>query len=172
MISHALIAALIMTESSNRDWVVNGDAVGCLQIRPCVVVDASLYSGRHYRMADRLDRAKSIEMLRVYLTHYCGNDADDHSLAMTWRFGPTGASSCNTAKNAPEALRYWKLVKGYRDHPELISHHEIRTSNTRGALRRFLTRLGCGYLCGPKPDTLADRRAGGYTPDTHSDSDA
>lgn len=155
MISHALILGLIMVESSNRDWVVNGDAAGCLQIRPGVIIDVNLYSHRHYRLDDRLDRRKSIEMLRIYLHHYCGDYADDHTLAMTWRFGPAGRIIADPIFS----LRYWRTVKLYRDRPDLISPHEKQKPNTRGALRRFLTRVAdlfcpSGYL--PAQGALAD----------------
>ena len=48
----------------------DGRAVGMLHITPAMVMDVNLITGKHYKLADRLDRMASIEMYTVYLTHY------------------------------------------------------------------------------------------------------
>ncbi len=71
-----LIPALIAVESAGRSDAIGdgGRAVGCLQIWPIMVRDVNRIAGTAYTLADRLDREKSIQMARIYLTHYAKND--------------------------------------------------------------------------------------------------
>ena len=49
----------------------NGNAVGCLQIWKIVVKDVNRIQKKQvFNDNDRLNREKSIEMCKIYLTHY------------------------------------------------------------------------------------------------------
>lgn len=89
----------------------DGRAVGMLHITPAMVMDVNLITGKHYKLADRLDRMASIEMYTVYLTHY-GNVYRKHTgeeptlevYARIWNGGPDGYNDIAT-------LGYWNKVK-------------------------------------------------------------
>ena len=70
-----LIPILMTVESSNNPKAIgdNGKAVGILQIHKIYVRDVNRIIGRpdHYKAKDRLNKAKSIEMTKIYLKHYC-----------------------------------------------------------------------------------------------------
>ena len=106
-----LIAALIAVESAGNDAAVgdNGMAVGCLQIWETTVEDINRFAGTSYTAADRRDRKKSIEMCKLYLTHYgtekrLGRTPTVEELARIWNGGPNGYKRDIT-------LQYWKKVK-------------------------------------------------------------
>jgi hypothetical protein len=145
MISHTLIAALIWVESQGDNSAVNRDAVGCLQIRPCVIVDVNSAYGAHYTLDDRLDREKSKKICALYLTMYCGATASDQQLAECWRYGPTGS------QRFPDP-GYWERVQA-----RMKFSHEKHTSNTRrGPIGRFLNCCARGILfVADGPDTHA-----------------
>ena len=69
-----LLSALIMVESSNNDsaYNANEDAVGCLQIRKCMVDDVNRILKRNkknysFTYEDRWSRQKSIMMFEIYI---------------------------------------------------------------------------------------------------------
>lgn len=98
-----LIPALIAVESGGRDYVTGdrGAAVGCLQIHPVMVKDVNRIAGTTYRLSDRLDRRKSIEMARIYFRHY-GKRWTIERAARSWNEGPTSTKGTDN---------YWRKVK-------------------------------------------------------------
>jgi hypothetical protein len=141
MISEALIAALIWVESKGVNNARNGDAVGCLQIRPCVLVDVNFSYHTHYRPDDRLSRKKSTEICRKYLLLYRGKFSSEAEYAACWRFGPVGSRRMPFA-----SAIYWLKVSDAIANDSL-SHHEKHTSRIRG-LDRFLHRCAHRALYG------------------------
>ena len=104
-----LLSALIMVESSNNDSAHNAseDAVGCLQIRKCMVDDVNRIlrrQGKDYRFEyhDRWIRNKSIKMFDIYCKHYGLTSAEE--IARCWNGGPRGMQNDITSG-------YWKKVK-------------------------------------------------------------
>jgi len=107
MIPEIIILALIMVESSGRDDVFgdHGKAAGCLQIHACVISDVNRIYGMAYTWPDScLDRAASIEICRLYLTHYAPRNATPEILSRIWNGGPNGMK-----KKATNI--YWKKVE-------------------------------------------------------------
>jgi hypothetical protein len=100
-----LIPALIAVESAGKTDAIGdgGRAVGCLQIWPIMVEDVNRIAGTNYTLADRLDRKKSIEMAKIYLTHYAAAGTIEHA-ARKWNGGPAGHTK-------PATIAYWKKVK-------------------------------------------------------------
>mgnify|MGYP003659727022 CR=1 FL=1 len=108
-----LLSALIHTESNNNDSAYHAgeDAVGCLQIRQCMVDDVNRIlkrqkSYKRYSYDDRWFRYKSIEMFKVYCKHYGLTTSEE--IARCWNGGPRGMQNEMTAK-------YWKKVKNQLD---------------------------------------------------------
>jgi len=103
-----LIEALILVESGGLDSAHNlsEDAVGCLQIRKTMVRDVnrilrSRGSTTRYKMKDRWDRIKSIEIFGIYCEHY--NLTSPEAKARCWNGGPRGLTKKATQK-------YWDKV--------------------------------------------------------------
>ena len=108
-----LLSALIMVESSNNDSAYNKgeDAVGCLQIRKCMVDDVNRILRRQgslerYSYNDRWLRNKSIKMFEIYCNHYGLTTAEE--IARCWNGGPRGMQNDITAN-------YWKKVQNHLD---------------------------------------------------------
>ena len=108
-----LISALIMVESSSNDsaYNVSEDAVGCLQIRKCMVNDVNRIlkrqgSTNRYTYDDRWLRSRSIKMFEIYCKHYKLTTAEE--IARCWNGGPRGMQSELTAD-------YWEKVKNKLD---------------------------------------------------------
>jgi hypothetical protein len=108
-----LLSAIMHVESSNNDSAYHKgeDAVGCLQIRQCMVDDVNRIlrrqkSYKKYSYDDRWFRYKSIEMFEVYCKHYELTTAEE--IARCWNGGPRGMQNEITAK-------YWKKVKNQLD---------------------------------------------------------
>ena len=104
-----LLSALIMVESSNYDSAYNAreDAVGCLQIRKCMVDDVNRILRRQrsdvrFTYDDRWLRNKSIKMFEIYCKHYGLTTAEE--IARCWNGGPRGMQNDMTAN-------YWKKVQ-------------------------------------------------------------
>jgi|TARA_R110000822_G_scaffold74910_2_gene179965 soluble lytic murein transglycosylase-like protein len=103
-----LLSAIIYVESSNNDSAINlsEDAVGCLQIRKCMVNDVNRIlkrqrSTQRFIYSDRWDRYKSIQMFEIYREHY--NLNTDEEIARSWNGGPNGM-------NNPLTVQYWDKV--------------------------------------------------------------
>ena len=108
-----LLSAIIQVESSNNDsaYHIGEDAVGCLQIRQCMVDDVNRIlrrqkSIKRYSYHDRWLRYKSIEMFDVYCKHYGLVTAEE--IARCWNGGPRGMQNEMTAG-------YWEKVKNKLD---------------------------------------------------------
>jgi len=108
-----LLSAIMFVESSNNDSAYHKgeDAVGCLQIRQCMVDDVNRIlrrqkSTKRYSYHDRWLRYKSIEMFSVYCKHYGLTTSEE--IARCWNGGPRGMQSELTAD-------YWEKVKNKLD---------------------------------------------------------
>ena len=108
-----LLSAIIHVESSNNDlaYRASEDAVGCLQIRKCMVKDVNRILKRQksdlrFTYDDRWLRNKSIKMFDIYCKHYGLTTAEE--IARCWNGGPRGMQNEMTAK-------YWKKVKNKLD---------------------------------------------------------
>ena len=104
-----LLSAIMFVESSYNDsaYVASEDAVGCLQIRKCMVEDVNRIlrrqkSNLRFTYDDRWSRAKSVKMFDVYCKHYGLTTAEE--IARCWNGGPQGMDNEVTAK-------YWVKVK-------------------------------------------------------------
>jgi hypothetical protein len=104
-----LLSAIMHVESSNNDsaYCVSEDAVGCLQIRQCMVDDVNRILGRQkvfkrYTYEDRWSRYRSIEMFDIFCKHYGLNSAEE--IARCWNGGPRGI-------NNPATVSYWNKVE-------------------------------------------------------------
>ena len=104
-----LLSAIIDVESSNNDSAYNSkeDAVGCLQIRKCMVDDVNRILKRQksdlrFTYDDRWLRSKSTKMFEIYCKHYGLNTAEE--IARCWNGGPRGMDK-------PLTVNYWRKVQ-------------------------------------------------------------
>jgi hypothetical protein len=104
-----LLSAIIRVESRNNDsaYCVSEDAVGCLQIRKCMVDDVNRILKRQksytrFTYDDRWLRHKSIEMFNIYCNHYGLTTAEE--ISRCWNGGPRGM-------NNPLTADYWRKVQ-------------------------------------------------------------
>ena len=104
-----LLSAIMFVESSYNDsaYAANEDAVGCLQIRKCMVKDVNRILRRQkselrFTYDDRWFRHKSIKMFDIYCKHYGLTTAEE--MARCWNGGPRGMYNEMTAG-------YWEKVK-------------------------------------------------------------
>ena len=104
-----LLSSIIHVESSNNDsaYCAIEDAVGCLQIRKCMVNDINRILKRQksytrFTYDDRWLRHKSIEMFNIYCNHYGLTTAEE--MARCWNGGPRGM-------NNPLTADYWRKVQ-------------------------------------------------------------
>ena len=109
-----LVSALILVESRGNDsaigdrHIVGGEAVGALQIRPIMVreVNRTLKiqkSDKRFKLSDRYDREKTIEMFYVW-KNFHHKDSDFETIARNWNGGPKGYKNSRT-------LKYWSKVQ-------------------------------------------------------------
>ena len=108
-----LMDAIMEVESSNNDSAYNAseDAVGCLQIRKCMVDDVNRILKRkrityRYSYNDRWSRDKSIQMFDIYCKYYKLNTAEE--IARCWNGGPRGMQNEMT-------VGYWERVSDKLD---------------------------------------------------------
>jgi len=108
-----LLSAIMFVESSYNDSAYNSyeDAVGCLQIRKCMVNDVNRILRRQksdlrFIYSDRWLRSKSIKMFDIYCKHYGLTTAEQ--IARCWNGGPRGMQNEMTAG-------YWEKVKNQLD---------------------------------------------------------
>ena len=108
-----LLSAIMFVESSYNDSAYHKgeDAVGCLQIRKCMVDDVNRILKRQksdirFIYDDRWLRNKSIKMFDIYCKHYGLTTSEE--IARCWNGGPRGMKNKMTAG-------YWKKVKNQLD---------------------------------------------------------
>jgi len=108
-----LLSAIMFVESSYNDSAYHKgeDAVGCLQIRKCMVDDVNRILRRQksdlrFSYDDRWLRNRSIKMFDIYCKHYGLTTAEE--IARCWNGGPRGMQNEMTAN-------YWKKVKNKID---------------------------------------------------------
>ena len=101
--------AIMEVESNSNDsaYRADEDAVGCLQIRKCMVDDVNRILKRRksdlrFTYNDRWSRDKSIYMFEIYCDYYDLTTAEE--VARCWNGGPRGI-------NNPATVRYWNKVK-------------------------------------------------------------
>ena len=100
-----LIDAIIYVESRGniKAHNVSEDAVGCLQIRPIMLREVNRLLGYNkYKLADRWNKSKSIEMFNVIKEHT--TNPTNEKLARNWNGGWNGYKKQST-------LKYWHKVK-------------------------------------------------------------
>jgi hypothetical protein len=108
-----LLSAIMFVESNYNDSAYHKgeDAVGCLQIRKCMVNDVNRILKRQksdlrFTYDDRWLRNKSIKMFDIYCKHYGLTTSEE--IARCWNGGPRGMQNDMTAG-------YWKKVKNQLD---------------------------------------------------------
>ena len=108
-----LLSAIMFVESNYNDsaYNANEDAVGCLQIRKCMVDDINRILNRQnldlrFTYDDRWLRGKSIKMFDIYCKHY--NLITAEEIARCWNGGPRGIQNEMTAG-------YWEKVSDKLD---------------------------------------------------------
>ena len=108
------INALIQVESRGNDSAIGdrhikgGEAIGALQIRPIMVREVNRIlklkkSKIRFKLSDRFDRDKSIEMFTIW-KEFHHNDADFETIARNWNGGPNGYKKSRTEQ-------YWAKVE-------------------------------------------------------------
>ena len=104
-----ILLAIMFVESSYNDsaYVASEDAVGCLQIRKCMVNDVNRIlkwqkSPLRFTYNSRWYRDSSIQMFEIYCDHYNLTTAEE--IARCWNGGPRGI-------NNPATVGYWEKVK-------------------------------------------------------------
>jgi hypothetical protein len=108
-----LLSAIMFVESNSNDSAYHKgeDAVGCLQIRKCMVDDVNRIlrkqkSFLNFTYDDRWSRTKSIKMFNIYCQHYKLSTAEE--IARCWNGGPRGMQNEMT-------VGYWKKVSNKLD---------------------------------------------------------
>jgi|TARA_R110001592_G_scaffold45499_1_gene145399 hypothetical protein len=104
-----ILLAIMFVESSYNDsaYRADEDAVGCLQIRKCMVNDVNRILKRQklplrFTYNSRWYRDSSIQMFEIYCNHYNLTTAEER--ARCWNGGPRGISN-------PATVGYWEKVK-------------------------------------------------------------
>ena len=104
-----LLSAIIFVESSGNDsaYCKPEDAVGCLQIRKCMVNDVNRILKKQksilkFTYNDRWSRSKSTQMFDIYCKYYRLITTEE--IARCWNGGPRGI-------NNPATVGYWEKVK-------------------------------------------------------------
>jgi len=107
-----LINALISVESRGNDkaYCKSEEAVGCLQIRPIMVREVNRIlkiqgNKKRFKMKDRWNRDKSIEMFNVWKGYHHSNSTGEQ-IARNWNGGPKGYRRKST-------INYWMKVQKY-----------------------------------------------------------
>ena len=99
-----IINTLIQIESENNNIARNGDNIGILQIRPIMVYEINRILGyKKYKLRDRFDPIKSIEMFKIYTNHHTP-DWNLELVARRWNGGYNGELKLST-------LNYYLKIK-------------------------------------------------------------
>ena len=104
-----IVMSMIQVESNGNDSAYNKseEAAGCLQIRPIMVREVNRIlrkNGdiRRFKLKDRWDREKSLQMFWVWRDYHHPN-SNDEVIARNWNGGPNGYKKKSTEK-------YWEKV--------------------------------------------------------------
>lgn len=109
-----IISILIELESENIESAINGDNVGVLQIRPIMVREVNSILGYDkFKLEDRYDRHKSIEMFKIFTDHHTP-DWNLELVARRWNGGYRGEFKQST-------------IDYYRQTKERIENYERST---------------------------------------------
>lgn len=101
-----IINSIIQIESENNNIARNGDNIGILQIRPIMVYEINRILGyKKYKLKDRFDPTKSIEMFKIYTSHHTP-DWNLELVARRWNGGYNGELKSST-------LNYYLKIKDY-----------------------------------------------------------
>ena len=101
-----IINTLIQIESENNNIARNGDNIGILQIRPIMVYEVNSILGfNKYKLKDRFDPIKSIEMFKIYTNHHTP-DWNLELVSRRWNGGYNGELKSST-------LNYYLKIKNY-----------------------------------------------------------
>ena len=101
-----IINSIIQIESENNSIARNGDNIGILQIRPIMVYEINRILGyKKYKLKDRFDPIKSIEMFKIYTNHHTP-DWDLELVARRWNGGYNGELKLST-------LNYYLKIKNH-----------------------------------------------------------
>lgn len=115
IIDHSdLIQALIQVESNGIENIKGdlhlkgGPSIGVLQIRPVMVREVNrilkiLKIKKRFKLKDRYDREKSIEMFVIWRDFH-HPDGDFETIARNWNGGPKGYLK-------PRTVKYWMKVQ-------------------------------------------------------------
>ena len=99
-----IVNSIIQIESENNSIARNGDNIGILQIRPIMVYEINRILGyEKYKLKDRFDPIKSIEMFKIYTNHHTP-DWDLELVARRWNGGFRGEHKTAT-------INYYKQVE-------------------------------------------------------------
>jgi hypothetical protein len=106
----SLVVALIQVESRGNDsaYCKSEEAVGCLQIRPIMVREVNRIlkiqgKENRFKLKDRWDREKSLEMFYVWKAFHHPNSTNEQ-IARNWNGGPKGYQRKST-------IKYWTKVE-------------------------------------------------------------
>jgi hypothetical protein len=104
-----IITAIMFIESSYNDsaYCASEDAVGCLQIRKCMVNDVNRIlkkqgKTKRFTYNSRWYRDSSIQIFEIYCKYYKLTTAEE--ISRCWNGGPRGI-------NNPATVGYWEKVK-------------------------------------------------------------
>ena len=101
-----ILNSIIQIESENNSIARNGDNIGILQIRPIMVYEINRILGyKKYKLKDRFDPIKSIEMFKIYTNHHTP-DWDLELVARRWNGGYNGELKLST-------LNYYLKIKNH-----------------------------------------------------------
>jgi hypothetical protein len=100
-----LLSAICQVESNCNSGAIgdNSKAIGAYQLWRIYVDDVCRISGKKFTYADRLNKDKSREMVKIYLEHY-GKGKGLEAMARIHNGGPKGDKKQSTVK-------YWQKIK-------------------------------------------------------------
>lgn len=130
VVENAFIESIIHVESRGRDNAIARDgSAGPLQIKAVLVKDVNRILAHRgdtlrFRMKDRFDREKAIQMFWIYQSFY-GREGDTfETMARRWNGGPNGHLKKSTRK-------YWKKVN--KQFVSKIEEQNIESSIQKGS---------------------------------------
>ena len=95
-----ILKAFIQVESSGNIFAYNKKerAAGILQIRPIMVREVNRLYDTDYKLVDRYDSIKSVQMFILYQSHY-SRKLTIELMARKWNAGPDGMSQLKATEN-------------------------------------------------------------------------